>query len=175
MAELQRICNADFIRSTLRKDDEIGQIVEALVLKAAEEAERVGSLEELEGESFPDANVTILKKCPMEPVLAVIKKEQLAQTGREELPGFYQVIVNKFIEEQPDDAAVLHPLCIVHQAMRDIVGSQKGSLTRQVACRSAASGAVVFSKNGLASANLTAARAREKINGYACMYIQKKL
>jgi hypothetical protein len=59
--------------------------------------------------------------------------------------------------------------------MRDIIGSQKGHLIRQVACRSADTGKVVFAKNGLSLANLTEEQAKDKIEGYACMYIQKEL
>ncbi|MFQ6056108.1 MAG: hypothetical protein ACE5J3_09025 [Methanosarcinales archaeon] len=175
MLGLQKICNLDFISSVLQEGEDIDNIIETLVLKADEEAENVKELEELEGKSIKDGNLRILKECPMMPVLAIIKKENLAETGKEELPVFYGEIVKKYIEHHPDEAAVLHPLCIVHQAMRDIIGSQKGHLTRQVACRSCDTGKVVFAKNGLSLANLTEEQAKDKIEGYACMYIQKEL
>lgn len=175
MLDIQRICTLDFVHSVIRKGEDVDTIVEALVLKADEEAKNVNSLEELEGEAIEEGAIRILKKCPMVPVLEIIRKENLARTGREELPAFYQDIVDRFIEQHPGEGAQLHPLCIVHQAMRDIIGSHKGRLTRQIACRSPFTGKVVFSQNGLNLANLTVDRVRDKIEGHACMYMTRKL
>ena len=175
MLELQKICNIDFIHSVIKEGEDIDKIVEALVLKADEEAQNVGSLEDLEGECIQDGNLRILKQCPMIPILNEIKKENLAETGKEELPTFFQEIVDRFIEQQPNEGSILHPLCIIHQAMRDIIGSQKGYLNRQVACRSADTGKVVFGNNGLSLANLDENQTRDKIDGKACIYLQKEL
>lgn len=175
MLGIERICNVEFIHSVLTDGADVDRVIETLVLKADAEADSVGSLEELEGSSVQDGDVRVLEKCPMVPTLNTIKKDNLAETGKEELPGFYGEIVQRYAQQHPDEAAVLHPLCIVHQAMRDIIGSRKGHLTRQIACRSGATGKVVFANNGLSLANLTEDQAKEKIDGYACMYITKAL
>ncbi|MBI2848705.1 MAG: hypothetical protein HYX88_01040 [Chloroflexi bacterium] len=175
MLSLQRICSLDFINTVLREGADVDEVVETLVLKAEEEAKNVDSLQELEGEAIEDGEIRILKECPMVPILDMVRKENLVRTGREELPMFYQDIVERFIEQNPGEGAILHPICIVHQAMRDIIGSEKGALTRQIACRSTSSGKVVVSRNGLSIANLTEHQARDAIDGYACMYIIRKL
>ena len=175
MLGIERICSLAFIHSILWEGVDADEVIEALVLKAVEEAKNVKSMEEFEGESIHDGDLRILKKCPMVPTLNIIMKENLAQTGKEELPVFYREIVEKFIGQHPDEAAVLHPLCIVHQSMRDIISSEKRCLARQIACRSEATGKVVFAKNGLSLANLTENQARDKIDVYACMYITKEL
>lgn len=176
MPEIQRICNIEFIRATLREGTEVDELIEALVRKAQEEAENVETLEALEGEVIQDDDeLRILKECPMVSLLGLVKKETLARTGKDELPGFYKEIVQRYSERNPDDAAILHPLCIFHQVMRDVIGARNGKLTRQVACRSGESGKVVISENGRLLANLTEDRIREKIDGYACLYMQRPL
>lgn len=175
MLTIQKICSVEFVHSVLREGADIDQIIEALVLKAEEEAGKVESLEELEGESIYDGDLRMLQKCPMVPLLNSIKKEELARTGKEALPGFYRDIVERAIEQNPGEGSLLHPLCIVHQAMRDIISSQKGSITRQIACRSADTGKVVFARNGLLLAGLTEDQARDQLDGLACLYITKPL
>ena len=175
MLAIQRICSLDFIHSVLSEGADIDRMIEALVLKADAEADNIGSLEELEGEAAEEGAIRILKKCPMEPLLDILRKENQAATGRKELPAFYQSIVERFIEQNPGEGAQLHPLCIVHQAMRDVIGSHHGRLTRQIACRSSSTRKVVFSKNGLSLAGLTEGQAREKVNHYACMYMTREL
>lgn len=175
MSKIHELCNLDYIHSVIREGEDIDTIVESLVLKADEEAPNVESLEELEGEAVHDGDLRILEKCPMKPVLDDIKKENLAKTGKEELPAFFQEIVDRFIKQHPNEGSLLHPLCIVHQAMRDIIGSKEGYINRQVTCRSSDTGKVVFAKNGLSLANLTEDEARAKIEGKACIYLQKKL
>lgn len=175
MLAIQRICSLEFIHSVLSEGADIDQVIEALVLKADAEAKNVGSLEELEGEATEEGAIRILKKCPMEILLDAIRKENQATTGRKELPAFYQSIVDRFIEQNPGEGGQLHPLCIVHQAMRDVIGSYHGRLTRQIACRSASTRKVVFSKNGLGLAGLTESEARDRLKSYACMYMTREL
>ncbi len=177
MLAIQKICDLEFIHTTLQKEKDIDKIIEELVLKANEEAKNVVSLKELEGDCIQEDNsdLRILKKCPMNHVFNIIKKENYTQTGKDELPEFYKGIVAKFVEQHPGEAAVLHPLCIAHQAMRDIIASKKGTFTRQIACRSTTTGKIVVAKNGLSTAKLTEDQARSKLEGYACLYIQKNI
>ena len=175
MSRIEDICSLEFVQSVLHDGVPIDGMIETLVLKADEEARNVGSLEELEGESIPDGDLRILKTCPMVPVINAVKKHNLAETGEDALPAYYREIVERCIEQYPGEAAILHPLCIVHQAMRDVISSGKGTLTRQIACRSGATGEVVFANKGLSAANLTEEQARGKIDGYACMYMTRAL
>ncbi|NOY75447.1 MAG: hypothetical protein GXP32_06610 [Kiritimatiellaeota bacterium] len=175
MPQLEKICNLAFIRSILQEGVDIDELIEDLIQKAYDAAKKVNSMEELEGESVQDGDLRILKECPMASLINLIKKESLVQTGKEELPGFYHEIVQRYFEQHPGETALLHPLCIIHQAMRDIIGCEKGCLTRQVACRSTSSGKVVIAQNGISSANLTEDQAREKIEGRACIYTKKIL
>lgn len=175
MTAIERICNLEYVCSVLQEEKNVDEIVETLVLKAVAEAPSVESLDKLEGPYIVDGSLRILKQCPMMQVLKAIAKENLARTGKESLPNFYKNIVSRYIEENPGEGAVLHPLCIVHQAMRDIISSEKGTVTRQIACRSAMTGEVVFAKNGMALAGMTVEQAESKLGNYACLYATKAL
>ena len=71
--------------------------------------------------------------------------------------------------------AVLHPLCIIHQTIREEFASRiskgKGILhTIIVACRSSKTGRVVFSKWGLKTANIKREEILRWIEGFACAF-----
>lgn len=92
-------------------------------------------------------------------------------TGIRALPGFYPEIVKEYIDKHPGEGSILHPLCIVHQIIRRTFGRLNGMEIQQIACQSATTGNVVYSKNGLEKSGLTEEEAKELLNEYACLYL----
>ena len=172
MIKLQEICNLEFAEKVLQENINVDDLIETLVLRAHKEAPNIKSQEELEGKSIQKGDAVLLKQCPMVKVINEIKEKNFQKTGKREFPDFYKKIIQRYIEKYPDEAAVLHPFCIVHQAMREIIGASKDFLIRQIACRSA-DGKIVMSKNGLKAANLTADEVKAMIEKHACLYLKK--
>ena len=134
--------------------------------------DRGGSpLEALEGSSARDGNIFILKKCPMSRLV-----ESLKEDGK--LPKYYLEVVKKYVELYKTKGAIIHPFCIVHQVLREQVGENirvNGGrmLVYQVACRSLASGKVVYATEGTSRVNISQEEIDKKIDGNACMYLVK--
>lgn len=178
---LEKICNLDFVHQLLEdnKNNGIDHLIELLVLKALEEAKNVSSLKSLEGESSAKGNLRILKTCPMASTLNAIKKENLAKTGKKKFPKIFQDIVQKYLEKYPNEGAILHPLCIVHQAIRDIIASKKNFISRGIACRGAACHSpkkenIAYSKEGIHLSGKTKKQVTTLIKGHSCVYLLKK-
>ncbi len=131
--------------------------------------DRGGSpLEALEGSSLRDGNVFVLKKCPMGKLV-----ESLKEDGK--LPKYYLEVVQKYVALYKSKGAIIHPFCIVHQVIREQVGESikvNGGrmLVYQVACRSLASGKVVYATEGTSRVSMTQEEIDKKIDGNACMY-----
>jgi len=128
-------------------------------------------LEALEGSSTRDDRVFILKKCPMGKLV-----ESLKEDGK--LPKYYLEVVQKYIALYKSKGAIIHPFCIVHQVIREQVGESikvNGGrmLVYQVACRSLASGKVVYATEGTSRVDMTLEEIGKKIDGNACMYLVK--
>ena len=121
----------------------------------------------LEGSGIRYDDIIILKKCPSAPLF-----EYFQQDGR--FPEYWRQLPEDFMKQFRNEA-VLHPLCIVHQAFRDILTSHipkgKGvvhSIT--VACRSS-TGKIVYSEFGLTMANKSKNTIAKKIEGFACAFL----
>lgn len=70
----------------------------------------------------------------MSKLINTIKEKRFQETGKKDFPDFYKKIIQRYIEKYPSEAAVLHPFCIVHQAMREIIGASSNDvLIRQIA------------------------------------------
>lgn len=173
MTELDKICNLEFIEKVLQENIDVDKLIEQLVLKAHEAAPTVESLEKLEGKSIKKGNIVLLKHCPMIKIIQTIKEKNFKKTGKKDFPAFYKKIIQKYTEKYPDDAAILHPFCIVHQAIREIICASKNILARQIACRDS-SGKVATSKKGLKLASLTEDEVKDMIKEYACAYFTKR-
>jgi hypothetical protein len=118
-----------------------------------------------------NGNVFILKKCPMGKLV-----ESLKEDGK--LPKYYLEVVKKYVELYKSKGAIIHPFCIVHQVIREQVGESirvNGGrmLVYQVACRSLASGKVVYATEGTSRVDMTQEDIDKKIDGNACMYFVK--
>jgi len=127
--------------------------------------------DKLEGQADREENVLILKNCPMTKLLG-----EVAVDGK--LPDFYQRIVDKYKEIYKTKGAILHPFCIVHQVIRSIVGDHikvggKNLKVYQIACRSMASGKIVYATEGMNRVDMTQDEIDKKIAGKACMYLIK--
>jgi hypothetical protein len=128
------------------------------------------ALVELEGSSSIDTNhVVVLRHCPMAGVM-----KALAADG--ELPAFYAKIVEGYRMQNPGSNAILHPGCIAHQVARQMiikeieVGGESDLNFYQLACRSEATGRVVYDDNGLAAVGMSKETAQALVSGSACLY-----
>jgi len=124
-------------------------------------------LVELEGPGFRDKDLIILNECPSVPLMSEFKIEG-------EFPDYWSKIPQQYMDSFKNEA-ILHPLCIVHQTFRDLLASQipKGRGVVHsigVACRSGATGKVVYSDFGLSSSVATKEEINNVIDGYACAF-----
>ncbi|MCP4590219.1 MAG: hypothetical protein GY842_05725 [bacterium] len=126
---------------------------------------------ELEGEStIDDANVVILKGCPM-----ADEMKKLALDGAP--PKFHTRIINDYMAQNPGSNAILNPGCIAHQVGRQLItkaitiGGEHCLNYYQLACRSSDTGKVVYDENGLASIGMSEAQADKLIDGSGCLYV----
>lgn len=172
MTRLEKICNLEFAEKFLMENIDVDELLEKLVLKANKEAPKIKSLEQLEGRAIEKDNIALLKQCPMVPIINAIKERNFQKTGKREFPKFYNKLVKRYIEKYPDEAAILHPFCIVHQAMREIIGASKDILVRQIACKSV-DGKIAISKRGKKLANLTDNEIKTMLKDNACIYLNK--
>ncbi len=179
MAKLTDEITIEYLKDILQYGEKIENMESVLEKKGKTIATQVSTLAELEGESFEKDGFRVLKECPMVPVLKQIKEANEELTGINAFPGFYADIVKEYIEKNPGEGAILHPLCIVHQIIRKTYGILNGKHIQQVACRSMETGKVVYSETGMEKGGLTEEEADEliqeesdeQINLYACLYL----
>lgn len=124
-------------------------------------------LVELEGDGFRSKDLIILNECPSAPLFPDFKEDG-------EFPEYWTKLPQLFMEKFKNEA-ILHPLCIVHQTCRDLLASQipkgKGVVhSIGVACRSGATGKVVYSEFGLSSSIATKEDIDKVIDGFACAF-----
>jgi len=127
-------------------------------------------ISKLEGEGAVVGDLFILKKCPMAPLFPDFKDNG-------SFPDYWSSLPEEYMKQMRNEA-ILHPLCIVHQAFRDELAKMipKGTSfvhSIAVACRSGGNGKVVFNNFGLQFTTLTKEQVHEAINGMACaFYVQ---
>ena len=124
-------------------------------------------LVELEGAGFRDKDLIILNECP-----SVALFPEFQTNG--EFPEYWSRIPQEYMDKFKNEA-ILHPLCVVHQTFRDLLASQipKGRGVVHsigVACRSGATGKVVYSDFGLSSTVATKEDIEKVIDGFACAF-----
>ena len=175
MSRITEELTPEYVNSILQYGADIAGMIMTLKEKGWELSMLIESLEELEGESEIDGGLRILMKCPMVPVLKAIKSANAFLTGEEKLPDFYPAIVSEYVETYPDDAAILHPLCIVHQQIRKAFGEKGGIEIQQIACRSGETGKVVHSRRGLERTGKNEEDATELLGERACLYACGKM
>jgi hypothetical protein len=125
---------------------------------------------ELEGASdISDKKVAILRNCPM-----AEEMKKLNVDGAP--PKFHAKIVEGYKAQNPGSNAILHPGCIAHQVGRQVtvktisIKGIKNLNFYQIACRSGATGKVVYDENGLTATGMTHTEADGLINGFACLF-----
>ncbi len=124
-------------------------------------------LVELEGTGFRDKDLIILNECPSVPLFPEFQTDG-------EFPDYWAKIPQEYMDKFKNEA-ILHPLCVVHQTFRDLLASQipKGRGVVHsigVACRSGATGKVVYSDFGLSSTVATREDIEKVIDGFACAF-----
>ncbi len=125
-------------------------------------------LTKLEGPGMRYGDLIILKRCPSVPLFDFFRDKE----GR--FPEYWKTLPEEFMKQFQNEA-ILHPLCIVHQAFRDILASHipKGTgvvHSIAVACRSG-TGKIVYSEFGLKLAGRTKRDVEKKIEGFACAFL----
>ncbi len=126
-------------------------------------------LSKLEGPGMRYGDLIILKNCPSVALFEYFRNEDGS------FPEYWKSLPEEFMKQFQNEA-ILHPLCIVHQAFRDILASHipKGSgvvHSIAVACRSVSTGKIVYSNFGLRMANRTQRDVEKKIEGFACAFL----
>ena len=126
----------------------------------------------LEGKADRKGDVYVLKGCPMAQRVESMKGEQ----GK--LPKFYLKIGDKYKDIYKTKGAILHPFCIVHQVIREMVGQKikvggKPVKVYQVACRALKSGKTAYASEGMDRIGLDKDGVDKMIDGKACMYLAK--
>ncbi len=125
-------------------------------------------LVELEGTGFRERDLIILNNCPSVPLF-----EDFKVNG--EFPEYWTKLPQQYMDKFKNEA-ILQPLCIVHQTCRDLLASQipkgRGGVVHSigVACRSGATGKVVYSNFGLSSSAVPKEDIAKVIDGYACAF-----
>jgi hypothetical protein len=190
-AKITEVLNADTLKDTLKEDCPVEEIVDELFSRGAALANVVNprqyadweafkcchaavdtELVELEGSStINHANVVVLKTCPMAQEMAKLNVD-----GKP--PQFHQGIIDAYMQQNPGSNAILHPGCIAHQVGRQIIvkelniGKGNGNTNYyQLACRSGATGKVVYDENGLKEIGMSKEEAARLIDGFACLYV----
>jgi hypothetical protein len=188
--KVAQVLNESVLRELLREGAPVEQIVENLFEKGHELFKAVGKrkyatwqafkkeqladgteLVELEGPASIDrADVVILRGCPMSEEMGKLNTD-----GKP--PAFHKDIVDGYMQQNPGSNAILHPGCIAHQVARqlivrniEIAGAHSLNYY-QLACRSLATGKVVYDDNGLAAIGMSKEKASELVDGYACLYV----
>ncbi len=188
--KLQKVLNADRLRGILDEGKPVEQVVMELFQTGLELATAVdvgryaswddfighhkageSGIVDLEGDStIDDDHVVVLLDCPMADTM-----KELNVDGAP--PAFHKQIVEDYKDQNPGSNAILHPGCIAHQVSRQLITKSievdgKFSLNfYQLACRSMASGAVVYDENGLNAVGMSKEQADKLIEGKACLYV----
>jgi hypothetical protein len=187
---LSEVLSAPTLKSVLTEDSPVEEIVENLYLKGAALANivdrkyyksweefkskhetSVDELAQLEGVSqIGDDKLVVLVKCPMAEEVG-----KLFVDGKP--PAHFSKIINGYMNQNPGSNAILHPGCIAHQVARQIIVNQLQIEGKQVvnyyqlACRSGATGKVVYDDNGLNEIGMSKAEAEKLVTGFACLYV----
>ncbi len=165
MAGFAELIDINWLMSILDGEKSIEEILKALEEKGFELGQEIDSVEALEGKVIHEGDLRILPHCPMSPLLDKIKE---LHGGR--LPESFPKIVEAYRQRHPQAAAVLHPLCIVHQTIRKTFGMAHDEYFEEVACRSESSGEVAVSEQGLVMSGLSEEQAKEIVRDAACLY-----
>jgi hypothetical protein len=187
---LSQILNAKALNEILSEDAPVEEIVDQLFAKGSQLAETVtvmkysgwkefcnqhteahGELAQLEGASnIDEGNIVVLLQCPM-----ADEMKKLQEDGKP--PAHHQNITDTYMVQNPGSNALLHPGCIAHQVARQLIVKQlqvtgkKNINYYQLACRSMATGKVVYDENGLARMGMTREQADKLVDGHACLYV----
>lgn len=126
---------------------------------------------ELEGLSeIDDSDVVVLRGCPM-----ADEMKKLSVNGSP--PEFHTRIITDYMHQNPGSNAILHPGCIAHQVSRQLIvknitiAGEHCLNYYQLACRSGATGKVVYDENGLNAIGMSKEQANQLIDGFACLYV----
>ena len=189
-ALLSEVLCASTLNAVLRDDSPVEEIVEKLFLKGAAMANIVerkyyrsweefkakhetcnDELAQLEGISqIGENDLVILVKCPM-----AEEVQKLYVDGKP--PAHFSRIINGYMDQNPGSDAILHPGCIAHQVARQTIVSHlqingtKNVNYYQLACRSGATGKIVYDENGLKEVGMTKEEADKLVTGFACLYV----
>ena len=145
MERLAQEITVEFIDSLKGAEENIGKITAQLEDKGKELSQSLAHIEELEGAGQTRDDVHILMKCPLLPVLREIKMMNAGSCPEEEeFPEYLRQIRDAYLRRFPG-AAILHPLCIVHQHIRKAFLEESGVATEDIACRNAETGEVAIS------------------------------
>jgi len=128
-------------------------------------------MQQLEGKGTRKGDLIILEDCPV----AGLKDHPIdlfKETGK--FPPAWDAIVEEYKQVFKNDA-ILHPLCIVHQRIREELAKkipkEKAYVhATEVACRSMATGKVVFSEWGLQLSGESREEIEKLIDKKACIY-----
>ena len=187
---LSQILNADTLKEILCPDAPVEEIVDQLFAKGSQLAESVtvmnysdwkqfcqqhvqaqGELAQLEGASTINGNnIVVLLQCPMSREMSKLQVD-----GKP--PVHHKSITDTYMLQNPGSNALLHPGCIVHQVARQLIVKQlkvtgkKNINYYQLACRSMATGKVVYDENGLAKVGMSREQADKLVDGHACLYV----
>jgi len=128
-------------------------------------------MQSLEGKGSRKGDLVILEDCPVaglhDPAIELFKKG-------DKFPPEWDAIVEEYKQVFKNDA-ILHPLCIVHQRIREELAKKipKGNTfvhATEVACRSMSTGKVVYSDWGLQLSGETKEEIEKLIDKKACIY-----
>ena len=187
--KLVEVLSASALSEILKEDSPVEDVVEGLFNKGNDLCQVVSMLEypswddfkkrhaangteltQLEGSStLSDSDVVVLLKCPMADEIS-----KLFVDGKP--PAFFKKIVDEYMDQNPGSNAILHPGCIAHQVARLLIVknlniSGTGDMNYcQLACRSGASGKIVYDENGLTAAGMSKEQAGKLVDGYGCLY-----
>jgi hypothetical protein len=128
-------------------------------------------MQALEGTGKRKGDLIILDDCPVaglnDPAIELFK-----EAGK--FPNEWAAIVEEYKQVFKNDA-ILHPLCIVHQRIREELAKKipKGKSfvhATEVACRSMSTGKVVYSEWGMQLSGETKEDIEKLIDKKACIY-----
>jgi len=128
-------------------------------------------MQTLEGKGSRKGDLIILDDCPVaglhDPAIELFK-----EAGK--FPPEWEAIVDEYKQVFKNDA-ILHPLCIVHQRIREELAKKipKGKSfvhATEVACRSMSTGKVVYSEWGLQLSGESREQIEKLIDKKACIY-----
>jgi len=131
----------------------------------------VDPMQALEGKGFRKGDLIILDDCP---VAGLKEKPMELFKDAGKFPAEWDAIVEEYKQVFKNDA-ILHPLCIVHQRIREelakkIPKDKSFVHATEVACRSMGTGKVVYSDWGIQLSGETKEDIEKLIDNKACIY-----